>query len=48
MTWKYEDGAWVSGLYVIKKKFRYFKLFFNGKFIDNFQSLQAAKDHPGL
>ena len=44
MTWKYENGAWVSGLYVIKKKFRYFKLFFNGRFVDNFQSLQAAKD----
>jgi hypothetical protein len=44
LMWKYENGAWVSGLYVIKKKFRYFKLFFNGKFIDNFQSLQAAKD----
>ncbi len=44
LMWKYEDGAWVSGLYVIKKKFRYFKLFFNGRFVDNFQSLQAAKD----
>ena len=44
MTWKYEDGVWKSGLYTIKPRFRFFKLFFNGKFIDNFQSLQAAKD----
>lgn len=42
--WKYEDGAWVSGLYVIKKKFRYFKLFFNRKWVGNFQTLQSAKD----
>jgi len=44
LMWKYEDGVWVSGLYVIKKRFRYFKLFFNGRFVDNFQSLKAAKD----
>jgi hypothetical protein len=44
MTWTKENGVWKSGLYTIKPRFRFFKLFFNGKFIDNFQTLQAAKD----
>jgi len=44
MSWKRQNGAWVCGLYVIKQRFRYFKLFFGGKFVGNFNTLQDAKD----
>ena len=44
MSWKKQNGAWVNGLYSIKQRFRYFKLFFNGKFINNFNTLNDAKN----
>lgn len=44
MSWKKENGVWVNGLYKITPMRYFFKLFFNGKFIDNFQTLQDAKN----
>jgi len=45
MSWKKQNGAWVCGLYTIKQRFRYFKLFFNGNFVGNFNTLQDAKNN---
>jgi len=44
MIWKKENGVWVSGLYKITPMRHFCKLFFDEKWIGNFQTLDDAKD----
>lgn len=44
MSWKRQNGVWVNGLYKITPMRYFFKLFFDGKFVGNFNTLQDAKD----
>jgi hypothetical protein len=45
MNWKKTKGQeeWVSGSFKIRKHFRYFKLWFSGNLINQFNTLDLAK-----
>jgi len=45
MSWKRGNGVWVNGLYKITPMRYFFKLFFNGNFVENFNTLNDAKNH---
>lgn len=44
MNWTKTNSGWELGEYLIKKRFRYFQLYRNGILIENFNTLNDAKN----
>lgn len=44
MKWTYNNQMWTSGNFTIIQIHRYFKLYYNKTYINQFNTLQLAKD----
>ena len=44
MIWKQDSTQWVCGLFKIVNEHRHFKLYYNRRLIEKFESLKQAQD----